>query len=405
VLFAGDDWPEDHHDVEVQDGAGRVPGRARLPGGVAGIGRFHELTGRLADPDAGPDQVAAGIETDRGPWVAALIAAGYVVYAVSPRQAARYRERQSTSGARSDAGDGHMLADMVRADSHQLRAVAGDSGQARAVRVVARAHQALIWERTRHVLRLRSALREFFPAALDAFDDLTAPGALELLARAPGPAGAARLTIAQITAALKRARRRNTAEKAARIQAALRGQQLAQPPVVAAAYAAAVRAAVAVISVLNEQAAVMEAQVEAHSGQHPDAEIIVSQPGPGMVLGARVLAGSGDDPDRYADARARRNYAGTSPVTRASGKKKAVLARYVRNRHLADALHQQAFCALTASPGARACYDQLRARGTSHHPALRQLASRLAGILHGCLKTGTSYDEATAWQHRLEDAA
>ncbi len=149
----------------------------------------------------------------------------------------------------------------------------------------------------------------------------------------------------------------------------------------------------------------MEAQVEAHFGRHPDAEIVLSQPGLGKVLGARVLAESGDDPHRYADARARKNYAGTSPVTRASGKKKAVLARYVRNRHLADALHQQAFCALTASPGARAYYDQVRARGTSHHAALRQLANRLTGIPHGCLKTGTRYDEATAWQHRIQEAA
>lgn len=405
MLFAGDDWAEDHHDVEVMDRSGRVLGRARLGEGVAGIARFHELIGRFADPDAGPDQVVIGIETDRGPWVGALIAAGYVVYAVNPRQAARYRERQGTSGAKSDAGDAHMLADMVRTDSHQLRAVAGDSGQAQAVKVVARAHQALVWERTRHVLRLRSALREFFPAALAAFDDLTAGDALELLAAAPDPASAARLSIAQITAALKRARRRGAAEKARQIQDALRSAQLAQPEVVAAAYAATVRPAVAVISVLNEQIAVMEAEVASHFGQHPDAEIVLSQPGLGTVLGARVLAEFGDDAQRYASAKARKNYAGTSPVTRASGKKKAVLARHVRNRHLADALHRQAFCALTASPGARAYYDQLRARGISHHAALRQLASRLVGILHGCLKARTAYDETTAWPHQLEDAA
>lgn len=157
MLFAGDDWAEDHHDVEVQDGSGRVLGRARLPEGVAGIGRFHELIGRFADPDAGPGQVAIGIETDRGPWVAALIAAGYVVYAVNPRQAARYRERHGTSGARSDAGDAHMLADMVRTDSHQLRAVAGDSGQARAIKVVARARQALIPHPARAATALRAA--------------------------------------------------------------------------------------------------------------------------------------------------------------------------------------------------------------------------------------------------------
>ena len=135
MLFAGDDWSEDHHDVEVQDRAGPGAGRARLGEGVVGITRFHELIGRFADPDAGPDQVVIGIETDRGPWVAALIAAGCAVYAVNPRQAARYRERHGTSGAKSDAGDAHMLADMVRTDSHQLRAVAGDSGEAQAVKV------------------------------------------------------------------------------------------------------------------------------------------------------------------------------------------------------------------------------------------------------------------------------
>jgi hypothetical protein len=117
------------------------------------------------------------------------------------------------------------------------------------------------------------------------------------------------------------------------------------------------------------------------------------------VLAARVLAEFGDDPDRYAGARSRKNYAGTPPITKASGKKKVVLARYVHNDRLADALHQQAFCALTASPGARAYYDTLRARGTGHHAALRQLANRLVGILHGCLKTATIYNEQTTWNH------
>jgi transposase len=132
VLFVGNDWAEDHHDVEVQDATGRRLGKARLPEGVTGIARLHALVGEFADPEdpAGAGQVLVGIETDRGPWVAALVAAGYRAFAINPVQVARYRERHSTSGAKSDAGDAHVLADMVRTDAHQLRAVAGDSDQA-----------------------------------------------------------------------------------------------------------------------------------------------------------------------------------------------------------------------------------------------------------------------------------
>jgi transposase len=402
VLFVGDDWAEDHHDVEMQDETGRRLGKAKLEEGIAGVARLHALIAEQLGEDGGPAQVVVGIETDRGPWVQALIAAGYQIYAINPLQVARYRERHAVSGAKSDAGDAHTLADMVRVDRHQLRPVAGDSQQAEAIKVVARAHQTLIWERTRHTLRLRQTLREFYPAALAAFDDLAAPDALQLLDTAPDPASAARLTTAQIAAALKQARRHDVATKAEKLQATLRAQQLGQPPAVTAAYAATVRAQVAILATLHTQIKAMQKQVETHFGQHPDAEIYLSQPGLGPVLGARVLAEFGDDTTRYADAKARRNYAGTSPITRQSGRKKIVLARYVHNDRLIDALGRQAFAALIASPGARAYYDQQRARGVSHHAALRQLGNRLVGILHGCLKTATTYDEETAWPHHQE---
>jgi hypothetical protein len=275
--------------------------------------------------------------------------------------------------------------------------IAGDSPQAEAVKVVTRAHKTLIWERTRHPLRLRHALREFFPAALVAVDDLTAVDALQLLAAAPDPRSAAALSIDTIEAALTRARRRDRATKAQAIAAALHAEYLAQPTVVAAAYAAPVRAQVAILTVLNEQITAIWDQVAANFSQHPDAEVYLSQPGLGVVLGARVLAEFGDDKNRYLDAKARRNYAGTSPITRQSGKRKIVLARHVHNDRLIDALGLQAFAALTSSPGARAYYDQLRARGISHRAALRQLGNRLVGIIHGCLKTGTLYHEAKAW--------
>ena len=399
-LFVGDDWAEDHHDVEVMSEAGKVLAKRRLPEGVAGIAQLHELIGRHLGEDADGAEVVAGIETDRGPWVTALVTAGYRVFPVNPLQASRYRERLGVSGAKSDAGDAHMLADMVRADSHQLRPAAGDSAAAEGLKVLARTHKTLIWERTRAVQRLRHQLREYYPAALEAYDDLDAPDTLELLGKAPDPARAAKLTRAQVSAALKRARRRNITDKATAILAALRSPQLGQPAAVTAAYAATVRSLIAVITVLNEQVKILQRQVEENFGRHPDAEIYQSQPGMGAVLGARVLAEFGDAPHRYADGKARRNYAATSPITRASGKKKVVAARFIHNDRLVDALNAQAFTALRASPGARALYDELRARGIEHNDALRRLANRLVGILHGCLKTRTLYDEATAWGHR-----
>jgi transposase len=319
-----------------------------------------------------------------------------------PKQVARFKERYNLSGAKSDAADAHALADMVRTERHQLRAVAADTAGGQAVKVVARPHQTLIWERTRHTLRLRSALREFFPAALVAYAGLglTAADTLELV-RAPAPAGAGKLTAAQISAALKRARRRDVPARAQAIKDALRGPQLAQPAAVTAAYAAAVQATAAVLITLNEQIKRLEAQVDAHFLQHPDAETYLSQPGIGTVNGARVLAEFGDAPGRYATAKARKNYAGSSPITRASGRSKIVLARFIRNDRLTDALHSQALSALTASSGARAYYDKQRARGLGHNPALRQLSNRLAGILHGCLKTRTCYNEATAWPNTV----
>ncbi len=290
MLFVGNDWAEDHHDVEVQDETGRRLGKARLPEGVAGMARLHALIAEHLGQDGKPEQVAVGIETDRGPWVAALAAAGYVVYPINPLQVARYRERHCTSGAKSDAGDAHALADMVRTDRHQLRALAGDSGPVEAVKVLARAHQTLVWERTRHVLRLRSALREFFPAALEAYPDLHAADTLVLLAAAPDPASAARLSLEQVAAALRAARRRGVPARAAAMVAVLRCPRLAQPAALSAAYAVGVRAQVAVLTTLNAEITTLEGQLETDFGRHPDAEIYLSQPGLGTVTGARVLA-------------------------------------------------------------------------------------------------------------------
>ncbi|WP_417553886.1 IS110 family transposase [Microbispora sp. NBC_01189] len=326
-LFVGDDWAEAHHDVELMDASGRRLAKARLPEGVAGMTRLHAMIGEQLGEEAEEAEVIIGIETDRGPWVAALVAAGYTVYAVNPLQAARYRERLSVPHGLPPAAAGGR------------RQPASRGGQGRG------------------------------PDAQDA----------DLGTYPPYPTAAA-----LAASALKRAGRRgDLAAKASPIQAALRTEQLSRPEVVTA----------------------LHKEVEAHFGRHPAAEIICSQPGLGAVLGARVLAEFGDDPDRYTSAKARKNHAGTSPITRASGKKKVIAARFVHNDRLIDALITQAAAAIRFSPGARAYYDRQRARDADYNTALRQVANRLVGILHGCLKTGTLYDEATAWSSHPESVA
>jgi len=402
VLFVGDDWAEAHHDVELVNAEGTVLARRRLPEGVAGLAALHALVAdHLGEADE-PDQVLVGIETDRGPWVQALIAAGYTVYPINPVQVARYRQRHGVGGAKSDPGDAHVLAEIVRLDRAHHRPAAGDSAVAEAVRLAARAHQTMIWTRQRSTNTLRSLLREFYPAALVAVgDELAGRDALAVLAAAPDPQRGRKLTPARVAGLLRKAgRQRNLDRRADQIVAALRAEQLPARPGLEAVYAVSVSALVAVLKEMVTQTAVLEEQVRQGFGQHPDAEIYLSQPGLGAILAARVLAEMGDDPHRYADARARKNYAGMAPITKASGTKRVVLARYARNRRLADALYQQAFAALTASPGARASYDRHRARGATHHQALRALANRLVGILHGCLTHRTLYDEHTAWPNQ-----
>ncbi len=398
MIFVGDDWAEAHHDVHVMDDAGSRLASRRFPEGLDGIRGFHDLVAGYVDD---PAEVVVGIETDRGLWVQALVAAGYRVYAINPVAVSRYRDRHNLSGAKSDAGDAKVLADLVRTDRHNHQPVAGDSTLVEAVKVLARGHQNLIWVRNRHTNMLRSALREYYPAALEAFDDLGHPDALAVLGRAPTPEAGRTLTRSQIKAALKRSgRQRHLDTRVETIQVALRTDQLETSAAMTSAFAATTTAAVGIIGELNRQIARLETELADHFEDHPDADIVRSLPGLGVVLGARVLGEFGDDPNRYADAKSRRNYAGTSPITRASGTKRVVLARHVRNRRLADAIDQWAFCSITSSPGCRDFYDQRRAKGDLHHQALRALGNRLVGILHGCLRHGTPYDEHIAWSHR-----
>jgi hypothetical protein len=407
MLFVGDDWAQDHHDVCVMDEAGTQLAARRLSEGLAGIGQLHDLIAAYAED---PSEVLVGIEKDHGLWVGALAASGYRVYAINPMAVARYRDRHRVSGAKSDGADAKLLADLVRTDRHNHRPLEGDSAQAEAIKVLARAHQNLIWTRARQISTLRAGLLEYYPAALQAFPSLgdrdRDRDALAVLGRAPTPDKGARLSLSKVAAALKAGgRQRGIDERARQIQALLRSEQLTAPEAVTAAYGAATSAAVNIVVALTNQISAVETELAQHFRTHPDADIYLSLPGLGVILGARVLGEFGDDPNRFTDAKCRKNYAGTSPVTVASGRKHAVMARHVRNRRLYDALDRWAFATLKCSPGSRAFYDQHRAAGDTHHQALRALGNRLVGILHGCLRHHRPYSENKAWAHRIPAAA
>jgi transposase len=396
MVFVGVDWAEAHHDVCLLDEQGKALGKRRIPDGLEGVRRLHELVAEHAEE---PEQVVVGIETDRGLLVQALLAAGYQIYAVNPLAVSRYRDRHTTSRAKSDAGDAKLLADLVRTDRHNHRPIAGDSELAGAVQILARAHQNLVWSRQRQVNQLRNTLREFYPAALEAFGtDLAGVDAIAILEQAPTPARGRSVSQAKIVSALRKAgRERNLEVRAAEVQACLRAPQLEAPPLLTQAYGRSVAASVRLLRQMNQELTTLERELAAHFEMHPDAEIYLSLPGLGFILGARVLAEFGDDRTRFAHPKARKNYAGNAPITKASGKSKVVLARVARNRRLADACHLWAFSALTRSPGARRYPDQLRGRGKTHHQALRALANRLVGILHGCITNRELYREDVAW--------
>ena len=247
MIFVGVDWAETHHDVAVKDDSGTMLAKRRIPDDLEGVRRFHELIAPFFEE---PAEVLVGIETDRGLVVSALREAGYRVFAVNPFSSSRYRDRHSSSGAKSDPGDAEVLADLVRTDAHNHREIAGDSELAEAVKILARAHQSMIWTRQRQTAQLRSTLREYYPGALACFgDNLDAGEALEVLAIAPTPALGRQLSRSKIASALRRGgRQRRVEERTLEIQGALRVEQLEAPTIVSEAFGQSVKSSAAASS-------------------------------------------------------------------------------------------------------------------------------------------------------------
>ena len=398
-VFCGIDWAEGHHDVALVDAAGTVVARQRVSDDAAGLAALLELLAGWGDNPADPVPVA--IETPRGLLVAAL-RAGRPVYAVNPMAAARYRQRHAVAGGKSDKLDAAVLAGILRTDMAAHRPLPAGSELAQAIAVLARAQQDAVWDRTQAHHKLRSHLREYFPGFLAAFEGkrggIMRPEARTVLAAVPAPGTAARLTLAQLRALLRQAgRSRRIDAEAARLRDALRTDHMRQLPLAEDAMAQQTLALLRQLEAACQSADDLEQATAESFSQHPDAGIITSFPGIGTLTGARVLAETGDGKSRFADAKGLKAYAGTAPITRASGKRKTVTRRTAKNNRLAAAGYTWAFAALTASPGAKAHYDRRRDDGDRHAAALRNLTNRLLGCLWHRLRTGQHYNEATAF--------
>jgi transposase len=395
----------DHHDIALADRDGKLLARRRISDDAAGLASLLALLAEHGDIPEDPVPVA--IETPRGLLTACLRATGRPVYPINPRAVARYRDRHSVSGRKSDHGDSFVLAGVLRTDMHAHRPLPADSELAQAIAVLARAQQDAVWDRTTAHNKLRSHLREYFPGFLAAFadarDGILRPEARTILAAAPTPAAAGRLTLAQLRALLRKAgRQRGIDKEAQRLRETFHAGQMRQLPLVEQAMGRQALALLGQLDAACTAAADLEHAAAESFNLHPDAGIITSFPGLGPLAGARVLAEIGDDRSRFQDAKGLKAYAGAAPITRASGKTRSVTHRKIKNNRLAAAGYTWAFSALTASPGARAHYDRRRDTGDGHPAAQRNLFGRLLGCLHKCLATGQHYNENTAFPDTQE---
>jgi transposase len=393
MLFCGIDWASDHHDVCLVTEEGTIRWRGRIAHDPVGIEQLHEVI-RVHEVDSG--RVCVGVETSRGLLVGALVEAGYLVYPINPKAAERFRDRRKPSGGKHDRLDAEVLAQAVRTDRASLRALLPDSDLANEIATLARDRQGLVREHTRLVNQLRSALSEYFPAALVAFD-LDADSTLAFLERYPTPESAAKLSAFQIAAFLRTRRaNRDLAAKAAAAKEAFHAPALRARPEIARAKARLVRVVCAQLRTLRPELGAYEHELERLLKTHPEGELLQSLPGLGVILASRVLAGTGDNPERFKSAAGLCAYAGTAPILLQSGRRAVVKARSACPKEFRDAVQQWADQARRPSRSAWAAefYRRHRERGHNHNESLRALGNRLLELLFDLRRRGLHYDEA-----------
>ena len=367
-VFVGLDWAVHTHAVCIIDATGSVLDRFEVTHERDGL---SELMRRLARH--GP-RLRIAIERPSGLIVDALVEAGHQVFPIHPNAVKASRPRYRSHGAKSDASDAHLLADLLRTDGHRWRALTPQSDEIRALRALVRSRDDLVAARVAAANQLTSTLQAFWPGAAVIFADVASPIALAFLRRYPSPGRAKRLTQAQLQRFCKAQHysgRRSAAELLGRLRAAAAGRVGAHTE---QAMAEVVRSQLAVLVPIVAQIAVLTRRIEQFMHSLPDGVLMMSFPRAGQVCAAQILAELGDVRERFPSADVLAAEAGTVPVTYQSGKTRSVAFRWACNHRLRQAITCLADNSRHASAWARGVYQAARARGCDHTHAIRILA-------------------------------
>lgn len=387
TYYAGFDWARDHHDVVIVDRSGQIVADFAIKHSGAGWQRWGEQVAAL-----GAENVAVCVETSQGMVVEQLLESGVSLYPIAPVSSKAYRERKAPSGTKSDRLDAWSLADALRLDGHAWKALAKEDPLIAELRLLCRDEVALIEERTALVNQLQSALQEYYPAALEAFEDWTLPAAWAFVEVFPTPArlaAAGKRKWEKFLHVHKLARPQTYAK---RLEIFERGSELAAGEALTRSKSRLALARIRMLRVLQSQIEAYRAEIEKLFAQHPDHHLFGSLPGAGPKIAPRLLGEIGSDRARFDDPSALQALAGTAPVSYQSGQIHKVYLRRHCNKSLRATLHLWANLSRRASPWAALYYQALRARGKSHAGALRSLGQRWLKILWKMWQTRRSYD-------------
>jgi transposase len=393
TLFLGFDWASDHHDVVAVDATGRIRLDRSIDDTAEGWSQLRRHLLELAPADAGQVAVAVAVETCNGPAVDRLLEMGCAVYPLNPNAAKQYRSRKSPSGAKSDRLDAWSFADALRTDGHGWKRLLPDDALTQELRLLCRDEVKLIEQRTALVLQLKAALHEYYPAAMQAFEDWVSPNAWAFIERFPTPEQLVRSGRRRWEKFLHTHPFSRPEHYARRLEIFARAQEFCGSSPVTSAKSRLALALVAQLQLVDKQIRQYRVAIEEHFNNHPDRDIFGSLPGAGRKIAPRLLGEMGSIRQRFCEARELQAYAGTAPVTHQSGQSRHVVFRHACNKHLRAAVQFLADLSRSQCVWAQVYYQRKRDQGASHAAALRCLGQRWLKILWKMWQTRTTYDE------------